>query len=293
MSDPPSNARRTIRGLLLAGLVLWALTATWQLWQTRRATSSSAPPRAITAAERIAASRFLAKAADLRGKFVAVATAAERREGFGADVTVVRHSLQRMLLEAAAGDRAGVQSQLRLAEVSLDRADSSTVGRGDSPDAVIERLRQVEPALLLNKELMTEGCAAAEKLVARAGWCFQTNQFSQAVMLVDLAGQLLGGCPPVPPVEKAEAPKWFLAMAHAPPAAGDKRRAEEAVRLCESIIASQAPSRAVLVVVDRARRELDAGRFAEATWWTSVAMDALGMAGQAGPEAGAAAREER
>ena len=285
MNDQPSRVRQTIRGLLLAGLAVWALTATWQLWQTRRASQSLALPRAITAVERTAAHRFFAKAPELRGQLVAVAAAAERRENFGADVTAVRHSLQRALLSGVAGDTRGVQSQLRLAEAALDRSDTSTSSEADGAGTVVGRLRQIEPALLLNKEVMTEGFAAAEKLVARASWCFRTNQFSQAAMLIDLAGQLLGGYPPAPPDDKAEAPKWFLAMTQVSSPAADRKRAEDAVRLCESVIAGQAPSRAVLVLVDRARRELDTGRPAEAMWWTSVAMDALGMASAEATEA--------
>ena len=58
-------------------------------------------------------------------------------------------------------------------------------------------------------------------------------------------------------------------------------RADTAVSLSESMAASEEQAETVVTLVEKARRELDAGRTDEAHWWASVALNALGMTDQA------------
>jgi hypothetical protein len=307
--------RRTLI-LALAALVVCVTLAAWHLWEARQAgaalveaLSSTWPegrvpvsgtrdallkaagdlrdgrfrsavhllatPKPLTAADRAAAQRFLGKNAAFRQRFVAAAAAAERREGDAA--AGIRGWLQRALAAAAVGNPAVLDAYLRLAEAALDGLDSApgAAGRG-GPEAVMAEVQGLEPAVNLSRELMTEGYAAAEKVLARASWHLQANQVSQAGSLVDLAARLLGVGASAP-TTVSTAPAWFVAMAQAPPTTADKARTEAAVRLCEAVATSESLGRVVFTLVERARRELDAGRTAEAYWWASVALRALGM----------------
>jgi hypothetical protein len=228
--------------------------------------------KTLSAAERGAAQRFFAKAPELRQRFVSVASAAERRN----DVAI-REPLQRALAAAAKSDMAAVETHLRLAEVALD-GETSSAPR-DEPQSVLALVQQIEPAVKLGQELMTEGHTASGKLVARAAWHFQQKQFAESARMLALSAQLLGagGSAAV----TTNAPAWFVAMARAPSLDADRRRAEAAVQICEAAAASEPPARGVATLIERARRELDAGRPAEAFWWAAVALPAMGMTEEA------------
>jgi hypothetical protein len=254
--------------LLLIALVAWAAFEAGQ----RRNSPTAAPLKVLSAAERGAAQRFFTKALELRQRFIAVASAAERRN----DATV-REPLQRALAAAAKGDAASVEAQLRLAEADFDGETSAA--RPDEPQSVLALVQQIEPAVKMGQELMTEGYAAADKLVARAAWQFQQKQFAESAWMLALSAQLLGagGSAAV----TTNAPAWFVAMARAPSLDADRRRAEAAVQICEAAAASEPPARGVATLIERARRELDAGRPAEAFWWAAVALPAMGMTEEA------------
>lgn len=271
------RARRSA-WLLVMALVAWAAFEAGQ----RPHGPTAAPLKTLNASERGAAQRFFAKAPALRQQFIAVASAAERR----GDVAV-REPLQRALAAAANGDAAIVETQLRSAEAALD--GETAAARRDEPQSVLALVHQIEPAVKLGQELMTEGYAAAGKLVARAGWHFQQKQHTESARMLALSAQLLGASGSAT-TATTNAPAWFVTMARAPSLDADRRRAEAAVQICEAAAASEPPSRVVAALVERARRELDAGRPAEAYWWAAVALPAMGMTEEA--IAAAASNEE-
>jgi hypothetical protein len=236
-----------------------------------------AAPGPLSTVERAAAQRFFARAPESRQRFVAVVSAVERRTGDEGAARGLRFGLQRALKAAAAGDAAAVDVQLRLAETELKDLDFPSGGFGAGPEALLARIQRLGPALSLGRDLLTEGYAAVEKLVARASWHFKANQHREAARLLDLAAQLIGEEGPAP----TSAPAWFLKMAQAPVAAVDKGRAEAALKLCEAVTATESPGGVVGRLVERARTELDAGRAAESYWWATVAMSALGMTEEA------------
>ena len=266
------TARRFAR-LLVITLVAWAAFEAGQRRHASQAGGAPALPTTLNAAERGAAHRFFAKAAELRQRFIAVASAAERRN----DVAV-REPLQRALGAAAKGDAASVAAQLQRAEAALDGEAATT--RRDEPQAVLALVHQIEPAVRLGQELMTEGYTAADKLVARAGWHFQQKQFAESARMLGMSAQLLGADASTA-APATNSPVWFVTMARAPSLNADRRRAEAAVQICEAAAASEPPSRVVAALIKRARRELDAGRPAEAFWWAGVALPAMGMTEEA------------
>ena len=257
------------RTFLLLALVAWAAFEVGQ----RRHAPQAVPIKALGVAERGAAQRFFAKTPELRQRFVAVASAAERRND-----TTIREPLQRALTAAAKGNAASVEVQLRLAEATLD--GETTAARRDEPQTVLALVQQIEPAVKLGQELMTEGYAAAGRLVTRAAWQFQQKQFTESARMLSLGAQLLGASGSAT-TATTNTPAWFVAMARAPVLDADRQRAEAAVQICEASAASEMPSRAVAALVERARRELDAGRPGEAFWWAGVALPALGMTEEA------------
>lgn len=271
--------------LLVMALVAWAAFETGQRRHAPQAGGAAAPLKALSAAERGAAQRFFAKAQELRRQFIAVASAGERRGD-----AAVRDPLQRALGAAAKGDAASVETQLRLAEAALD-GEAAAVRR-DEPQTVLALVQQIEPAVRLGQELMTEGYAAVGKLMARAARHFQQKQFAESARMLALSAQLLGASGSVT-VTATNAPAWFVAMARAPVLDADQRRATAAVQICEAAAASEPPSRVVAALIERARRELDAGRPAEAFWWAGVALPALGMTEEAIAAAATPKEEER
>jgi hypothetical protein len=209
----------------------------------------------------------------LRQRFITVASAAERRN----DITI-REPLQRALVAAAKGDEVSAEAQLRSAEAALDGETAAT--RRDEVQLALALVQQIEPAVKLGQELMTEGYTAPGKLVSRAAWHFQQKQFAESLRMLRLSAQLLGANGPAA-ATATNAPAWFVEMARAPSLDADPQRAEAAVQLCEASAASEGPSQAVAALVERARRELDAGRPAEAFWWAGVALPAMGMTEEA------------
>ncbi|KKK80532.1 hypothetical protein LCGC14_2822560, partial [marine sediment metagenome] len=125
-------------------------------------------------------------------------------------------------------------------------------------------------------DLMTEGHAAADKLVSRASGHAQAGQYKQAAALIRLAADLLAVKPRTPAAAPAATPKWFDELAASPSNNVSETRAIAAVELCEAMSRS-APSKPVTTLVRKARRELNAHNPAEAYWWASVALSALGM----------------
>lgn len=274
------RARRSA-WLLAIALVAWAAFEAGQ----RRHSPTAAPLKLPNATERGAAQRFFAKTPELRQRFIAVASAAERRN----DATV-REPLQRALAVAAKGDAASVEAQLRFAEAALD--GDTSAARRDEPQTVLALVQQIEPAVKLGQELMTESCTAAGKLVTRAAWHFQQKQFAESSRMLSLGAQLLGANGSAA-AGATNAPAWFIATARAPVLDADQRRAEAAVQICEAAAASEPPARVVAALVERARRELDAGRPGEAYWWAAVALPALGMTEEAIAATATSKEEER
>jgi len=246
----------------------------------RAVTSSLGPIRPPTAAEKLAAERFFAKAQPVRDRFLAVSAAAEAEENGGADVSVVRDALARALRAAAKEDGAAVEAHVQLAHealAELDTLGAPGIVAGDA-EAVAALVAQVEPAFNLSRDLMTEGHAAAEQLMGRASWHFQAKEHRKAASLVMLAGALLGV--ESPGRGAATMPDWFNGLVQPPPDSFPASQAQEAVELAEAMAMSLSPSEVVSGLVQKARRELEAGRPAEAHWWASVALGAMGMADQ-------------
>jgi len=250
----------------------------------RSASASLQPPPVPSERQRTAAARFFADERQSRTRFLAAAAEARSHEAGGADVSVVRDALAGALIAAADGSSPRVAEQLELAERTLERiALGETTGANlDDPAAVASLVRQIEPALMLGRELMTEGHAAAEKLLTRASRHAAADELRSAAMLIKLAAALLGVEASASSGADAEVPEWFASLAETSPAAASvsKARATAAVELCEAMAASLEPSRPATVLIRRARSKLDAGRADEAAWWAAVALNALGMTDQ-------------
>ncbi len=237
-----------------------------------------APAAAPTANQKSAAQGFFAKSTELRKRFVAATNLGRSLQQDGIDVAVVRDALTRALLAAARTDATVVTAQIEFAERALEATDlgTSVSGTGDGMQAVTESIRQIEPAFKLGQDLMTEGHAAARKLVARASWHVAVEEHRQAAALIRMAGDLLAVRPPAPPVAVTATPKWFDELAVSPSQDVSEDRAIAAVELCEAMGRSSA-SKPLATLVKKARRELDAGRPADAYWWASVSLSALGL----------------
>lgn len=237
-----------------------------------------APTLAPTAEQTNAAHGFFAKSTQLRKRFVAATNLGRSFQQDGIDMTVVRDALTRALLAAAREDTTVVEARIEFAERALEATDLGT-DVGDATvgiAAVTESIRQIEPAFRLGQDLMTEGHAAARKLVARASWHVASEEYRQAAALVQMAADLLAVHPPAPPVAVTATPKWFDELAASPSQDVSDARAIAAVELCEAMGRSSA-SKPLAALVKKARRELDADRPAEAYWWASVSLSALGL----------------
>ena len=245
----------------------------------RRAAADLGPAKPLSAEERIAVQRFFAESPLARERFLAVAAAARTQQTEGADVGAVRDALARALVAGARRDEATVATHLQLAERALDEMlmPAAAGPGGNDRDAVVALVEQIGPAFRLGGDLMTEGHAAAEKLVRRASWHFQAGQSREAARLLSLAAGLLGV--ELAPVDTAEVPPWFEALAQEPASSKTEGETAEVVEICESMAMSETPARPVMTLIQKARHELEAGRPDEAAWWASVAMDALGMTG--------------
>ena len=67
-------------------------------------------------------------------------------------------------------------------------------------------------------------------------------------------------------------------------------QARAEVELAEAMAASQSPDELVVTLIKRSRRELEGGSPGAASWWATVALNALGMADE---EIRAAAKHEQ
>lgn len=241
------------------------------------ATSALGPGQALSRSQRADAVRFIAQHG-FRERFVAAASAAQAWQQRGADVGAARYTLRRTLAAASRQDTQATEQQLRAAEAALDGVGLGQPGRGtgDSAEAVAALAMCIEPAFRLGRELMTEGHCAVEPLVRRASWHCQENEFGRAAVALRAAAGLLG----LRPASQADGrlPEWFTALAEPPLADAQGAKAQALLALCEASAAAEAPAPAVVWLVQRSRRELDAGRLREAHWWGSVALRALGMA---------------
>ncbi|MHC4402978.1 MAG: hypothetical protein ACYTG0_25230 [Planctomycetota bacterium] len=230
----------------------------------------------------------------LRTRFLAAAKAGGREEAEGADVAVVREALARALQAAARNDQSGVEAHVGLAERALDGIAMGGIGRAGpaagGPEAVARLIGRIEPAFTLGRDLMTEGHVAVEKLVGRASWHAQREQYREALSLAMLAHELLAVEPSGE--EVSTTPEWFDALAREPSASATDAQATAAVDLCEAMSAAESPSKPVESLVQKARRELEAGRSGEAYWWASVALNALGTSDDAVAAAAGAAEDE-
>ncbi len=240
-----------------------------------------APAADLTPSQQDAARRFLGRQPPLRQRLIAVASAAEDRQREGGEVGPARAALSQALAAAAEGDPAAVAVQLGAAESALDRDRVNTGGPGWPADAagVAARAAALEPAVRVGQDLLTEGYAAAGRLIGRAAWECQAQRYDEAAALLDLAAGLLG-IEPVPN-DARTVPAWFLDLAQTPPASVEAARAQAAVELAEAVAQAESRHPVVESLVARARREFDAGRAAEADWWASVALAAQAMDPQA------------
>lgn len=253
--------------------------------QFAEATRLLAPAADLTPAQQDAARRFLGRQPPLRQRLIAVAAAAEDRQLNGGEAGPARTALSRALAAAAQGDPAAVAIQLAAAESVLDRVQVNSGGQVWPTGAagVAGRATALEPAVRVGQDLLTEGYAAAGRLIGRAAWECQAQRYDEAAALLDLAAGLLGIAPV--PNDARTVPAWFLELAQAPPASVEAAHAQAAVDLAEAVGQAEPLHPVVKSLVARARREFDAGRAAEADWWASVALAAQAMDPQAGESA--------
>ncbi len=321
MSARGERIRRGIKTLVWLALIGWGATAGWWLWQARKAGQAMSrtlesswppggcarigirekllaaadrierwdfaavaedfgPPAPLARAQRIKAQKFLSGHPELWDRFLAVAAAGQvRQQDDPTHVGVVREALGRALSAAADRDAETLAQRITQAESVLDETATGEPIIGSGPTAVTELLREVEQAFKLSGDLLTEGHLAAAKLMARASWLFQEKRYRESAQAVRLAAGLLGVETPAKPA--VTAPKWFAALAAEPQAPGDADEAGRVVELAEAMAKSGKLAPAVRALVRRARREFDAKHPAQARWWASVALNAMGTSDDA------------
>jgi hypothetical protein len=245
-----------------------------------RAACDVLAPRELTATEQDIARRFLVSHGELRQRFVAAAEAG-RRQG-ASEVAGGRKLLAAAVCAAADRNAACVEACLALVERAGETSlpGSRDQLRGAGPQVVAARLETLAPALNLGRDLLTEAYGPARRLVARASQHYRRQQYDQAAVLLDLAGELLGA-PSAATVAAAEMPPWFTAMSEPPLEVATPTQARAMVSFCEAVGRSQALSPAVKWMIRQAQQHRDAGRPAEAHWWASVALESLGISGAA------------
>ncbi len=274
-----------------------------------------------TRSQDIGARRFLADNETLRQRFTIATATARSLEESGVDVDGVRDALARAVRSAGRKDEPGVSAYLALAEDLLRETEWGAVSDPGANDAsaVAAMAHSVGPSFLLAQDLLTEGAVAPGKLLSRAAWLTRAGEFRRAVVLIRLAGQLLDSHASPDGASDRQTPEWFDALAAEAVLTATQAQAEAAVALADVLIESemtvepvepanqesadvdeasppeeseanqppvtqQEPARPVgpvFTLVDKARRELAAGRGAEAYWWASVALNALGMTDEA------------
>jgi hypothetical protein len=242
------------------------------------AVGALAPPAQLSSDQLQSAKGFLGERGPLRQRLLDATKTARDFERQGGDATAARAALALGLAAAARGDAAALTQQLELAESALDPLAGNQTHNGwpTGEAGIAARVARLEPAVQLGQDLLTEGHAAAARLIGRAAWHCEAEQFAEAAALLDLAAQLLAVQPADYPDEQ-RLPSWFQQLAQAPPPSADATRTQEAVQLAEAVVQSEGTGAALEALVAKARRELDAGRVAEASWWAEVALEALAM----------------
>jgi hypothetical protein len=227
--------------------------------------------------ERAAASKFLKKHPELRSRLLSLTDAARDLATDGDDVAPVRETLARAYRGAIQADRNTVDAQLNLAErilASVESGASPSSGPIDE-QAVKQLAKAIDPAYQLSQDLMTEGGAAAEKVLVVAARELTEKRYAQAATAIRLAGELLGA--QLILSAKPEMPEWFVVLAERDIPEAKQQQALAAVELAEAMSLSVTPSDTVVALLRKARRELDSGRFDTAAWWAGVTLNALGM----------------
>jgi hypothetical protein len=239
--------------------------------------SALAPVAAPTTEQRAGAAKFLAGQPQLRERLLAITEAAQQAAADGEDVTAVRDALARAYQGAVKADEAAVFRQLDLADRGLDLvgSDLGMVGGPVDEQAVARLVAAVEPAYRLSQDLMTEGGAAAEKVLINAARSCTDGRYGDAATAIRLAGELLGA--EAAPQDGAEMPEWFaqLGTREVPPV--EEAQATAAVELAEAITLSMTPGKTVTALVKKARRALNGGDVDSAAMWAGVTLNALGM----------------
>jgi hypothetical protein len=240
-----------------------------------------APVPAPTDDQRLTATKFLSEHSQLRDRLLALTGTARDMAATGDDVTALREALARAYHGAVEADETTVTAQLDLAERMLALAESGSVGpRGHVDEqAVAQLVAAIEPAYQLSQDLMTEGGAAAEKVLIEAARSHCEQRYADAASALRLAGELLGAQLALP--TEAVTPDWFTALAQREIPDADQSQATAAVQLAEAMALSMTPSDTVAALLKKARRELDAKRFGTSAWWASVTLNALGMSDSA------------
>jgi len=246
------------------------------------AASAVLAPARPTPAEKAAAQRFFAKNQDLRLRFSAAGRAAQEREAAGANVAVVRDTLSRALIAGADEQRPAAAAQIEAAEEALDHL---TMGRNIGPTgknaaAVAALAREIGPAFRLGQELMTETHAVVETLVSRASIRSDSEEYEDAAVLLDLTARILGVRARVS--ASTAVPRWFSCPVLTAPGTVREGQARTAVERCEAMARSDPPAKSVTTLIQKARRELDAGRSAEAHWWASIVLAMLEVVDEGG-----------
>lgn len=287
-----------------------------------------------TRSQDVGARRFFADNEALRQRFTTAAAVARSLEESGVDVDGVRDALARAVRAAGEKDEPATMAYVAVAEDLLRETEFGSVSNsgGSDASAVAAMVDSVGPSFLLAQDLLTEGAVAPEKLLSRAAWSAGAGEFRRAVVLIQLAGELLDS-----QVSRGvsrdgasdrKTPEWFDALAAEPVLTATQTQAQAAVALAEVMIESEMtvepvdpaieesgdtssdmsagasadrpadvddasasggdeasapeeeptrPVGPVFTLLDKARLELAAGRAAEAYWWASVALNALGM----------------
>ncbi len=263
--------------------------ASGRAWEFGDALTPVVPP---TNDQHVAATKFLSEHSELRDRLLAVTGTSREMDAEGDDVSAIRETLARAYQGAVQADETSVAAQLDLAERMLALVESGPIGARGPVDeqAVAQLATAIEPAYELSQDLMTEGGAAAGKVLMEAARSLGEQRYADAASAVRLAGELLGA--QLTWSTDAEMPEWFTALAGREIPGADEQQATTAVELAEAMSLSMTPSDTVAALLKKARRELDGGRYATSAWWAGVTLNALGMSDDA---IGAATRtnEER
>ncbi len=245
-----------------------------------------APAVSPTEAQRVAATKFLAARPELRARLLAITGSAEDGDDDGDDVVAVRDALARAYRGAVEGKESVVNSQLDRAEDVLAQVAAGLPnGLGPVDEQAISMLVDaIEPIYELSQDLMTEGGAAAEKVLTEAARASVEQRYADSAVAIRLAAELLGVQLATPRYQEsgdsADAPspaEWFATLAEREIPSADKQQATETVELAEAMALSITPGDTITALLKKARRELDGQRYEAAAWWASISLNAMGM----------------